>query len=64
MHGSHTALLLLIALAKKEISYVSTSQVWSITLLLPERILPTPTAKLNKKAENAKTFGYIFIIRR
>jgi len=35
------------------------SQVGEHYASLPERILSTPTAKLNKKAESTKTFGRI-----
>ncbi len=51
--GSHFALLLLSTLALK-ISQVFISQVGSITLLLPERVLPTPIAKINIILKTAK----------
>ncbi len=56
MRGSRSALLLYSALALK-ISQVFVPQVWSITLLLPERVLPTPPAKLKNNYETAKLFG-------
>jgi len=37
-----------------KISQVFVAQVWSITLLLPERVLPTPTAKVKRKIDSTK----------
>ena len=55
MRGSRRALLLLSALLLK-ISYVFVPQVWSITLLLPERILSAPAAKIRINSETSKFF--------
>ena len=54
--GSRSALLLISALALK-ISQVFVPQVWSITLLLPEWVLPTLGAKIKIKIRTAKQFG-------
>ena len=55
MRGSRSALLLYSALAFENF-LGSHSQVWSITLLLPERVLPTLTAKIGIIPETTKVF--------
>ena len=49
--GSRFALLLLL-LGESFLHFHP--QVWSITLLLPERVLPTPTAKVKRKIDSTK----------
>jgi len=60
MRGSCSALLSYFSLALK-ISQVFVPQVWSITLLLPEWILPTPTAKVGNIFETTKKKVKIFV---
>ena len=55
MRENRSALLLLSALALK-ISQVFVPQVWSITLLLLEWILPTPLAKIGIISETTKNY--------
>jgi len=55
MRENRSALLLLSALALK-ISQVFVPQVWSITLLLLEWILPTPLAKIGIIFETTKNY--------
>jgi len=56
MRGSRFALLLITALLVENFLGFH-PQVWSITLLLPERVLPTLAAKIKRKIRTAKQFG-------